>query len=362
VLSIYSPDVDAFIELAFQLNAGDPRWIPPMRGRARQELTGADAFGRYGRMQLFCCEADGHLVGRLAAIINSRLVDGGGHPVGQIGYFESIDDTAVAQALFDAAFAWLRAAGARQVWGPMNGGPHRQHRVMTSGFDREPFLFEPRNPAHYPRLFLSAGFSPRATWYSIDTSSEHLREALARQPMLRVRRETARRYEVERVDVADAATVLRRLHALLDAMWTGHLAYTSLDLAEFAELFAPALSLMTNGDLHIGVDRASRRDVGCAFSYPDYAAEVRALDGEAASWGGWLREGRRPPRLVLHTIGAAPEVRRTGLASALMRAAFEHCVAEYEEGVLAVIVEELGALQKIGPPTRHYALFARVLD
>src|SRR5262245_24849914 len=114
--------------MSFLLNANDPKWIPPTRARLQQELTGADAFGRYGRIQMFGCENEGRLVGRIAAIVNPKLIDAAGHPVGQVGYFESIDDAQVASILFDGAFAWLRAAGARQVLGPMNGGPHRTHR------------------------------------------------------------------------------------------------------------------------------------------------------------------------------------------------------------------------------------------
>jgi hypothetical protein len=57
----------------------------------------------------------------------------------------------------------------------------------------------------------------------------------------------------------------------------------------------------------------------------------------------------------------APEVRRTGLTSALLRAIFEHCVEGYDEGVMAIVVEELAALQRIAPPTRRHALFARLL-
>jgi hypothetical protein len=78
LLTVREPDVESFIQLSWDLNRQDPRWIPPMRARLRQELTGQDAFGRYGRMQLFGCESDGRLVGRIAAIINPRLLDPGG--------------------------------------------------------------------------------------------------------------------------------------------------------------------------------------------------------------------------------------------------------------------------------------------
>ena len=360
-LSVREPDVDAFIELSWQLNAHDPHWIPPMRARLRQELTGGDEFGRYGRIRLFGAELDGRLAGRLAAIVNPRLVDSSGQPVGQVGYFETIADQRVSSTLFAAAFEWLRAAGAQQVWGPMNGGPHRSHRLITDGFDRSPFLFEPRNPPYYPQLFAAAGFSPIHTWFSIDASRDQLREALAGQAMLRVRNRTTQRFTLERVDLADRPAVLQRLYALLDALWTGHVGYTSLDFNEFVEVFAPALLLMTSGDVHVARDRDTGRDVGCVFSYPDYAADVRALNGDATGWGRWLQGGARPRRLVFHTLGMAPGVRRTGLVAALVRAAFEHCVEHYEESVMAIVVDGLAALQRVAPATRHYTLFGRQL-
>jgi hypothetical protein len=55
-------------------------------------------------------------------------------------------------------------------------------------------------------------------------------------------------------------------------------------------------------------------------------------------------------------------VRGSGLASALIRAVFQHCADDYEEGVIAIVVRELSGLQRIGPPTRQYALFARQID
>jgi hypothetical protein len=362
VKTITQPDLDDFINLSWLINQADPRWIPPIRARLQQELTGADAFGKYGRLQLFGCESNGKLTGRLAAIVNPRLLDSDGHPVGQVGYFEAIDDVEVAGVLFDSAFAWLRAEGARQVWGPMNGGAHRTHRFMTAGFDQDPFLFEPRNPPYYPRLFQHHGFAPVHTWYSIDTTSAHLKQALSELRLLRVRKGTLERYELVRSDPADAATVLQQLYGLLDGMWTGHTGYASLEFPEFVEVFGPALSLMRVGSILQAVDRTTGRVVGCGFSFPDYADEVRALNGDASAWGAWLHNRALPRRVVLHTVGLTPEARGTGVVGWLTREMLQYCADNYQEGVMAVIVQEWGALQKVAPATRAYALYARQLD
>jgi len=363
VTTIDESSLDDFVELAWRMNAGDPRWIPPMRVRLRQELSGADAFGRYGRMRQFGCHDGSKLLGGLAALINPRITDANGQPIGQVGYFESVDNPQVATRLFDAAFAWLRSEGAKEAVGPMNGGAHRLHRLMTSGFEHEPFLFEPRNPAYYPQLFEAGGFARRHLWRSYDVPSGQFVRALDTLGMFRINDRVLKRYAVSRLDVSDPMRVVHRMHALLDRLWAGHVGYAPLDEAEFAEVFVPPLTLMDAGDLLALVDREGGNDVGYIFSYPDFGAQVRALEGDASRWGAWRAENVRPRRLVMHTLAVIPEARGTGAASWLLRRIIEHCVDDgYETGVMALGSEDLRALARIAPPTREYVLFGRRID
>src|SRR2546430_17312762 len=110
-------------------------------------------------MRLSLCTEGGRVRGRAAASVNRRLRDATHAPIGQVGFFEAEDDDAVAKSLLDAALAWLGGEGARSAWGPMNGGGHPAHRLMTKGVEPAPFLFEPRNPPYYPRLFEACGFA-----------------------------------------------------------------------------------------------------------------------------------------------------------------------------------------------------------
>ena len=119
---------------------------------------------------------------------------------------------------------------------------------------------------------------------------------------------------------------------------------------------------MTDRDLQVAVERRTGCDIGCAFTYPDYGPEVRALAGDPSKWGAWRQTGPHPRRLVLHTVGVAREVRGSGLAMWPIRRAIEHCVEAYSEGVIALVIEDFHVLRKIGPPTREHALFARPLD
>ena len=250
-----------FIEVPWMVRSADPLWVPPLREQVFHELSGASGFARYGRAQLFLCEADGRIAGRIAGLVNPRLKDRNGHVLGQLGYFECIDDAAVAAALIDAGEEWLRAQDAREVIAPMNGGAHRTHRFLTRGFEREPYLFEPRNPPYYPALFERSGFTPAHKWYGYELSREQAAARLAQLERVLARRPPPGVVEELRTDQAEET--ITRVHRLLDRCWDGHVGYASLDIDEFAEVFRGALSIMGPG--HAGAFVRNGQDAGLSL-------------------------------------------------------------------------------------------------
>lgn len=354
-LAVTDDRLDDFVALARRLHGDDPTWVPPLEAVLRRGLAGQHAFGRYGRQRLFLCEdGAGRVVGRVAAIVNPRLPG-----VGQVGHFEAVDDDEVARGLLDAATAWLAEQGARQVWGPMTGGAHRAHRFMVAGFDRPPFLLEPRNPASYPRLFERQGFVRAHTWRSWELPVEGLERLATWAGKLSARTGADAGFEGVELDPGDPATTLPRLHRLLDAVWAGHLGYAPMDDGELVEGFAGLLAVMPRRHVGVIVDPAGR-DVGLGFMFPDWIDEVRALDGDAAGWGRWMGAAPLPARVVMNTFAFVPEARGTGAAHLLVRYAADQALADgYREVVLALATEDLRSLHRHGEPTREYALFAR---
>ena len=243
IVRVAAEHVPAFVDLGFAIGARDPRFVPPMRQVLLAELSGQSAFARYGLMELFAAERGGAIVARAAAIVNPRLTVPGGAPLGQIGYFEAEDDVEAVRALFGACFASLEARGARAVTGPMNGGAHRAHRLMTRGFERDPFLFEPRNPPWYPRLFEENGFARAHTWASHELDAGEI-DRVARVLERASRALPQRATMIEPLD-PHAPETYARLHELLDRVWAGHVGYAPIDRDELAEVIGGAFALMT---------------------------------------------------------------------------------------------------------------------
>ncbi|MHC4392652.1 MAG: hypothetical protein ACYS22_15240 [Planctomycetota bacterium] len=365
---------ETFLSLPARIRGDDPGWVGSLSEAG--ELASEGAFARHADRHLLVCERNGEAVGRIAAIVNPRVRDTSGAVVGQLGYFEAIDDENVAAALIDAAIAWVAPRGAREVWGPLNGGSHRSHRLMTHGFQSAPFLFEPRTPPYYVRHFEQSGFRPFYTWHSYEFDAgavAALRQKLGRM-VVRGRRQG---FCIEHLEVVDPTAMLERLYRILNATWAGHTAFGNLDPDEFTEAFAPLLPLIT--ERYVGFCVHEGRDVGMAFMYPDYIGEVRALKGDATSWGSWVTRSctaaangqgtvltpslPETRRLVLHSVAVLPEYRRTVVPAMLTQCGLDHVEeAGYEKTIVALVNETWKTFAKVVAPPRAYALYRRAID
>jgi GNAT superfamily N-acetyltransferase len=155
-----SRDLNEFIDLPYRLHAADPLWVPPLRMDTRARLSSKkNPFFDDAEAAYFVAERDGVVVGRIAAIANrrhDRTYDDG---VAFFGFFDCIDDRAVAVGLFDAASNWARERGYSRMRGPTSFSTNDECGLLVEGFDTPPTLMMPHNPAYYVQLVESCGFA-----------------------------------------------------------------------------------------------------------------------------------------------------------------------------------------------------------
>ena len=122
--------------------------------------TKGNPFYRHADRQLFIARRNGRAVGRIAAIENRAHNSFHADRVGFFGFFESVDDHAVARALLRSASEWLRGRGLSTVRGPMNPSTNHDCGVLVDGFDEHPVFLTPWNPPYYDALLRDAGMAP----------------------------------------------------------------------------------------------------------------------------------------------------------------------------------------------------------
>lgn len=147
-------DSELFLDVPARVYANDPYWVSPLRSDVAKQFAPSNPFFKYGTLQQFIAlDQDAkttHPLGRIVAAVNQRLIEREGENVGLFGFFESVSDLAVAQALLNAACKWLREQGMTKVRGPIDLSTHNNCLFLVDGFDSPPMVMMPYNPAYYP--------------------------------------------------------------------------------------------------------------------------------------------------------------------------------------------------------------------
>jgi hypothetical protein len=149
--------------------ARDPDWVPPILAQERQLLGwGNHPFFDHAEGVTLLAERDGRTLGRLAVLVNhvhNRKYD---EQRGFFGFFECVNDAAVASALFEAGDAWLRQRGMTAVRGPVNPSLNYTCGLLVDGFDRPPCFLMTYNPPYYATLLESCGFAKSQDLYAYE--------------------------------------------------------------------------------------------------------------------------------------------------------------------------------------------------
>ncbi len=110
-------------------------------------------------MREFLARRDGRPVGRIAAVrypAHNRFWE---DRVGFFGFFDCEDDPEAANALLDAAAAWLREQGLDTIRGPANPSTNHECGLLVDGFETDNVLMMPHNERHYERLLTGWGLA-----------------------------------------------------------------------------------------------------------------------------------------------------------------------------------------------------------
>jgi GNAT superfamily N-acetyltransferase len=153
----------AFIDFPHELYKNDPYYVPELFIAQRDMLTpGKHPFYDHSRIQLFLAYNDEQKpVGRIAAIINGNHNNTKNVKEGFFGFFDSIDDKEVSQALLSAAQNWLKENGQTKIMGPVNFSTNDICGLLIEGYDGPPVAMMPYNAPYYLDLLEDFGFEKK---------------------------------------------------------------------------------------------------------------------------------------------------------------------------------------------------------
>lgn len=303
-----------FLEFPRGLYRHDPLWAPPFDIETESFFDAHNPYWKHAETQLFLYREGGRVLGRVAVIADHHFVHESGEAVGYFGYFESVNDIAIAGALLEAARTWLAARGLKRMRGPINGRLENGCGFLYDGFEHPPFMMMPYNPPYYIDLMEAIGFGKcrDLVAYLVDLTTPIPSEVTATAERcaregFRVRPLDTRRWNEERLWLPALLTLAFAEH------W-GNVAPPPEDrdygIDQLRWLIDASLCLVAEYEGH---------PVGLRWMSGDYSPIYRRLRGRLGLSGlvtfAWCRREIRRGKSVL--MGIEKELRGRGLGTCL---------------------------------------------
>jgi GNAT superfamily N-acetyltransferase len=202
-------------------------------------------FFEHAEAEYFLAEENGRVVGRIAAISNRLHNETHGDRVGFFGFFEAIENQAVANALLDVAADWCGARSHDLLRGPASFSVNDECGLLVDGFQSPPTLLMPHNPPYYVSLIENAGFAKaKDLWVYQGGSEDHyvpVPERLSRGTELIRQRQGI---TLRPLNMKDFKGEVERIKELYNDAWErnwGFVPMTDREIDHLAEQFRPVV-------------------------------------------------------------------------------------------------------------------------
>jgi GNAT superfamily N-acetyltransferase len=148
-----------FLTLPWRIYKGDPLWVPPLLPeRAKSIDPKRGLFFKDSYAELFIAWQNGRPAGSIACAEDRNTTRARGFSECMIGFFECVDDYAVAEALFERATDWAGEHKLADLYGTYNLDREDSRGILIEGRERPPTSYCGHNPPYYQGFFERYGF------------------------------------------------------------------------------------------------------------------------------------------------------------------------------------------------------------
>jgi GNAT superfamily N-acetyltransferase len=147
-------DWDEFVRLPWKIYQNDPNWVPPLLLAVHKLLDlKKNPFFKHAIIYPVLAYEGKNPVGRIMGIIDHRHNQVHQEKTGFFGFFEAVNDSRLANQMFEEVASWLKSQGMGAMRGPMNPSVNHECGLLIQGFDDPPSIMMTYNPPYYRDLF-----------------------------------------------------------------------------------------------------------------------------------------------------------------------------------------------------------------
>lgn len=369
------PRLHDFVEVPWRVHRGDPCWTPPLKadylGNKLLGITGLltpeHPYHRDAEVTHFLARQGSKLVGSISAAINRRFNEYHHTQIGFFGFFETVENFAVAQALLDAARTWVKERGMKVLRGPgqYSNATHERQGVLVMGFQYPPTVELTHNPPYYGDFLERYGFHKAKDYYAYVIDRESFRDA--RLDRL-VERFCARHgIQTRMANLKSLPEDIRLLVRIYNEAWATNWGFLPLTDEEADALANSLRPVLVPQLLRLGLVNGEPAAVFGAL--PDLYVPLRPrwrwpYDTDVVRLTRALLQSQRIRRLRVMFFGVRPAFRKMGLDAVLFHQVTTYALSHgYEMCEGSMLLEDnpliLRACEVMGG--RHYKTW-RIYD
>ena len=262
-------------------------------------------------------DAEGKLIGRVAAFYNWDKARKYEQPTGGLGFFECINNREAAFLLFDTCRAWLEKAGLEAMDGPINFSENESYwGLLVEGFDNPSFGMN-YHPPYYKDFFEAYGFYNffEQITNKLDLTKDFperfwkIADWIRQKPGFRY--EHFRKSRVEKY--------IRDIKEIYDQAWVFHEHFTPLDLEVLRNEFKQARTILD--EEFVWFVYHDDKPVAFLVMLPDANQILKHFNGRMNLFDKlrFLRLKRKKifTRARITVMGVVPRFQRYGIESAI---------------------------------------------
>lgn len=273
--------LDAFIRLQDRVFKDDGAYIAPLEFDLRDRLNPKkNPYFEHAEAIFFTAWRGGECVGRCSAQVDRAHLDIHKDDAGFFGFFDTIEDAEVAEALIEAASGWLRARGMKKIRGPYSLSINDEVGMLVDGFEHPPSIMMPHSRPYQHRLLEEMGFQKAQdlfAWnYLVEEPPERAKRAHAQicaMPEVSFRSVDRKKLDQE----------VKLLLEIFNDAWSenwGFVPLTEAEVKKMAEdlllILDPALAFFAEID---------GRPVAICLALPNLNEAIRDINGKLLPFG-----------------------------------------------------------------------------
>jgi len=306
--------LNEFVELPFSLYRDETHWVPPLRIAVKELLDrGKHPFYANADAEFFLARQGGRVVGRIGAILDRNHNQFHGEKAGFFGFYESVNDVAVARALLERARQWVFERGAEFLRGPVNPSTNYECGMLIEGFDSDPMVMMTYNPRYYPVLLEQVGLRKAKDLLAYLSNANTI--DLKKIGRVADKVLATNGVRVRPINMKDYAREVDKVWNVYRAAWSRNWGFIPMTREEFA-LMGKEMKMILKPELVL-IGEVGDRVVGFALALPDVNHALKPARGSLFPTGllKILYYQRLIHNVRVLALGVVEEYRASGLAA-----------------------------------------------